>query len=553
MKQTGLENLTSILINQSLRSSQVRFTSPPNGSIKAPLRLKYLVIAIAFMSLQGLNSFEAVAQEKSPAPKMSNSSSTSSPITSSPNTSVQTYTLPRLVDRANPKAKDLIQLFQDAAQYDPIYNTAKSAYTAGKEAYWQAFSVLLPQITGSYSTQSSDIRYDPNLNTIPNRKDYTFSNSGWTLSLTQPLFNWSFYERYKQGDLLTGVAEANFAQAQQDLIVRVSQAYFDALTAQDTLDLYMNKKGFINEQLQQAKRNFEVGTATIVDTNEAQSRYDLVIAQEIAAQSDLLVKKSALEQIIGQPVDAILPLSKQAKVESLRQERTVKYLAEAKGKLATSDIIEALHLSTGNTIEDWVKQTEEVNYNVIVGRLNSEIAKSNYRSVQGTRLPVVTLQASTGYNNSLGNATSSLPNTYYANQIGLQVSVPIFTGGLISANARQTAALYDQSIANLDFLKKSNAVATKQAYLGFTNGIAQIKAYEAAEKSALTSLQSNRTGYNVGVRINIDVLNAQDQLITTQSSLYKARYDAIMNGIKLKSLSAVLTDEDVIAVNKLLH
>jgi outer membrane protein len=516
--------------------------------MKTPMRPKYLVIAMALLSFQSIYSFNAVAQEKSPVPMTSNSLITSSPIIS-----VQTVTLPRLVDAANPKAKDLIQLFQDAAQFDPIYNTAKYAYTAGKEAYWQAFSVLLPQINATYSTQSSDIRYDPNLNNIANRKDYTFSNSGWGLNLTQPLFNWSYFEKYKQGDLLTGVAEANFAQAQQDLIVRVSQAYFDALTAQDTLDLFINKKGLINEQLQQAKRNFEVGTATIVDTNEAQSRYDLVIAQEIAAQSDLLVKKSALEQIIGQPVDAIFPLSKQAKVESLRQERTVKYLDDSKGKLASNDIIEALHLSTGNTIEDWVRQTEEVNYNVIVGRLNTEIAKSNYRSVQGTRLPVVSLQASTGYNNSLGNATSSLPNTYYANQIGLQFSVPIFTGGLINSNARQTAALYDQSIANLDFLKKSNAVATKQAYLGFTNGIAQIKAYEAAEKSALTSLQSNRTGYNVGVRINIDVLNAQDQLITTQSSLYKARYDAIMNGIKLKSLSAVLTDDDVIAVNKLLH
>jgi outer membrane protein len=180
------------------------------------------------------------------------------------------------------------------------------------------------------------------------------------------------------------------------LIVRVSQAYFDALTAQDTLDLYVNKKGLIKEQLEQAKRNFEVGTAAIVDTNEAQSRYDLVIAQEIAAQSDLMVKKSALEQIIGQPVNAIMPLSKQAKIESLRQDRAIKYLNGNKGKLATTDIIEALHLSTGNTMDDWVRQAEDVNYNVIVSRLNAEIAKSNYRSAQATRLPVVSAQASTG-------------------------------------------------------------------------------------------------------------------------------------------------------------
>ena len=549
MKQIGLKKLSPNLNNDSIEQANLVRSNAEQAS---PFRIKSLVLAIALLSMQGISAITVMAQ----VDKVTTSTIGTSPNAvpnKLPDTAVQTYTLPRLVDAANPQAKDLIQLFQDAAQFDPTYNAAKYAYTAGKEAYWQAFSVLLPQITGSYSTQSTDIRYDPNLNNVANRKDYVFSNSGWTLSLTQPLFNWSFFEKYKQGDLLTGVAEANYAQAQQDLIVRVSQAYFDALNAQDTLDLYLNKKGLINEQLQQAKRNFEVGTATIVDTNEAQSRYDLVIAQEIAAQSDLLVKKSALEQLVGQPIVAILPLSKQAKVETLRQERVVKYLADSKGKLASNDIIEALHLPTGNTIEDWVKQTEEVNYNVIVGRLNTEIAKSNYRSAQATRLPVVSLQASTGYNNSLGNATSSAPNTYYANQIGLQVSVPIFTGGLISANARQTAALYDQSLSTLDFLKKSNAVASKQAYLGFTNGIAQIKAYEAAEKSALTSLQSNRTGYNVGVRINIDVLNAQDQLITTQSSLYKARYDAIMNGIKLKSLAAILTDDDVLAVNKLLH
>ncbi len=549
MKQIVLKKLNSNLTNDSFGNAPLVRSSSAQVS---PFRLKAWAVVIALLSMQGMSAMQVMAQVKQAQSATVSAMPTATP-NSSPNTSVQTYTLPRLVDAANPQAKDLIQLFQEAAQFDPTYNAAKYAYTAGRETYWQAFSVLLPQITGSYSTQSTDIRYDPNLNNVANRKDYVFSNSGWTLSLSQPLFNWAIFEKYKQGDLLTGVAEANFAQAQQDLIVRVSQAYFDALTAQDTLDLYLNKKGLINEQLEQAKRNFAVGTATIVDTNEAQSRYDLVIAQEIAAQSDLLVKKSALEQIVGQPIMAILPLSKQAKVETLRQERVVKYLADSKGKLATNDIIEALHLATGNTIEDWVKQTEDVNYNVIVSRLNTEIAKSNYRSAQATRLPVVSLQASTGYNNSLGNATSSAPNTYYANQIGLQVSVPIFTGGLISSNARQTAALYDQSLSTLDFVKKSNAVASKQAYLGFTNGIAQIKAYEAAEKSALTSLQSNRTGYNVGVRINIDVLNAQDQLITTQSSLYKARYDAIMNGLKLKSLAAILTDEDVLAVNKLLH
>ena len=456
---------------------------------------------------------------------------------------------PRFVDERHPNAMDLIKLFQEAAQYDPAYLSAKNTYIAGKEAYWQAFSVLLPQITGTYSTGHTDLRFDPNLA----KYDYGYSASGWGLQLTQPLFNWGVFEKYKQGDLITGVAENTFAQAQQDLILRVSQAYFDALTSQDNLDLYRNKKSLIKQQLDQAKRNFEVGTATIVDTNEAQSRYDLVIAQEIAAESDLVVKKSALEQIVGRPIDAIFPLAKQAKIEQVVEGRKIKYLKNAKGELASQDLVESLHLPTGQSMEDWARQVEEVNYNVIISRLNSEIAKSNYNSSRASRLPTVNLVGSTGYNTQLGSLTSALPNTYYSTQYGLQLSMPIFTGGYISSSIRQNAALYDKTLADLDLIKKTNATLAKQAYLGFSSGLNQVKAYEAAEKSALSSLQSNKVGYEVGVRINIDVLNAQDQLITTQSSLYKSRYDTIINGLKLKSLAAVLTDDDLIAVNALLH
>ncbi len=458
-------------------------------------------------------------------------------------------TSPRFVDYKNPQAMDLIKLFQEAAQYDPTFLSAKNAYIAGKEAYWQAFSVLLPQINGTYSTGRTDLRFDPNLGKF----DYGYSASGWGLQLTQPIFNWSVFEKFKQGDLLTGVAENNFALAQQDLILRVSQAYFDALTSQDNLDLYRNKKGLIKQQLDQAKRNFEVGTATIVDSNEAQSRYDLVIAQEIAAQSDLLVKKSYLEQVVGRPIDAIFPLARQAKIEQVVEGRKIKFLRKDKGEFASQDIVESLHLPTGQSMDDWSRQVEEVNYNVIISRLNSEIAKSNFNSSRASRLPTVNLVGSTGYNTQLGSLTSALPNTYYSTQYGLQLSMPIFTGGYISSAIRQNSAVYDQSLANIDLIKKTNATAAKQAYLGFNSGLSQIKAYEAAEKSALSSLQSNKVGYEVGVRINIDVLNAQDQLITTQSSLYKSRYDTIMSGLKLKALAAVLSDEDLISVNALLH
>ena len=204
-------------------------------------------------------------------------------------------------------------------------------------------------------------------------------------------------------------------------------------------------------------------------------------------------------------------------------------------------------------MDDWTRQVEEVNYSVLASKLNAEVAKSNYAGSRAAHLPSLNLVGSSGYTTQLRSLSTSVPTTYYSNVLGLQLSVPIFSGGLTTATSRQSAALYDQALATFDLAKKTNATAAKQAYLGFNSGLSQVKAYEAAEKSALTSLQSNKVGYEVGVRINIDVLNSQDQLITTQSLLYKSRYDTIMFGLKLKSLAAILTDDDLIAVNALLH
>jgi outer membrane protein len=457
---------------------------------------------------------------------------------------------PRFVDGKNPNAKDLLTLYRDAATNDPNFNAARGAYAAGKESFWQGLSALLPQVTGSANSTKNDLRFAERSGT--NRSVDTL---GWRVDLNQPLINWSKFESYRVGNFQTGIAEANFAQAQQDLVIRVTQAYFDALTAQNNLDLFRNKKSLIKEQLDQAKRNFEIGTSTIVDSNEAQSRYDIVLAQELGAQADLVIKKSALELIVGQPVDAILPVSEQAKIELVADKRKVKYRKGDKGELATQEIIQSMNLPTGQSMEDWVKQAEDVNYAVLASKLAVDLAQSNLNAARAGHAPSLNLVGATSYTDVTAAITGSAtgaPSKLYNNQIGLQLSVPIFAGGYTQATVRQNAGLLEQAKANYELAKRSNSLAAKQAYLGFNNGLAQVKAYEAAEKSALSSLQSNRLGYDVGVRINIDVLNAQDQLFTTRAQLYKARYDAIVNGLKLKSIAAVLTDEDLQAVNGLL-
>lgn len=515
-------------------------------TITGPFKFKTLVLASTVLMFSS-NIAVTFAQTNKSTDKPIASKKTLKNIVSAEDTD-------RFADTANPQALDLISLYQLAAQNDPNFNAAKGALMAGKENFWQGLSFLLPQIVGSYSTTQTDLRYAA----TPGSSDRSFQSSGWNVQLTQPLFNWAAYEKFKAVDALTGIAEATFAQAQQDLVLRVTQAYFDALTAQDNLDLYRNKKVLIQEQWDQAKRNFEIGTSTIVDTKESRSRLDLVIAQELQAQTDLVLKKNALELLVGQSIPAIRPLAQAAKIDMVVDDRKVKYRKKTEAVLASPEIIQAMNLPTGQSLEDWVKQAEEVNYDVIAKQLAVNSARSNLNSARAGHLPSLSLVSSVGYTNAGGTTVGLGPNptaptNVYNNQIGIQLTVPLFSGGYTQSVVRQSAGLLEQAQATYDLSRRTTALNTKQAYLGFNSGLAQIKAYEAAEKSALSSLESNRLGYDVGVRINIDVLNAQDQLFTTRATLYKARYDTIINGLKLKSAASVLADDDLKSVNSLLR
>jgi outer membrane protein len=198
----------------------------------------------------------------------------------------------------NAYAVDLVQVYKEALANDAQYASARAGLAAGQERAPQARAGLLPAVglSGSYSRSNSETSAAGIETSTP-----TFGTKGYTLSLSQPLFRLANWETYQQGKLSVAASEAQFAQAQQDLIVRVAQAYFDVLTAQDALASVQAQMAAITEQLASAKRNFEVGTATITDTHEAQARYDLAVAQEFAAQNDLEIRRSALQQIIGKP------------------------------------------------------------------------------------------------------------------------------------------------------------------------------------------------------------------------------------------------------------
>jgi outer membrane protein len=418
----------------------------------------------------------------------------------------------------NAHATDLLQAYREALANDAQYASARATLVAGQEKSVQGRAGLLPTVavSGSYSRNTLDNK------TALNRSNVDYSGNGYTLSLSQPLFRVGNWEQYKEGNLSVAASEAQFALAQQDLIVRVAQAYFDVLAAQDTLASLQAQKTAITEQLASAKRNFEVGTATITDTHEAQARYDLASAQEIAAQNDLQIKRYALEQITNRPA---------GELAMLRPGVTLKAPEPA-------------------AADNWVQSAQQQNYGVVGQQLALEIAQREIKRNRSGHYPTVDLVASRSHSNQ--GSVSTIGATSNVNAVGVQWAIPLFSGFAVDSKVREAIALEDKARADLENARRVAAQAARQSYLGVNAGLAQVKALEAAEISSQSALESNRLGYQVGVRINIDVLNAQQQLFSTRRDLAKARYDTLVNGLRLKSAAGTLKEDDLAQVNALL-
>jgi len=424
---------------------------------------------------------------------------------------------------ANANSADLLQIYKDALANDAQYASARASQVAGQEKFVQGRAGLLPNVnlggsdTRSNNTAQADVP-------VPDQS-YKSTTNTWSLSLTQPLFRWANWQQYEQGKLSVMVTDAQFAQARQDLIVRVAQAYFDVLAAQDTLETLRAQKVAISEQLASAKRNFEVGTSTITDTHEAQARYDLATAQEFAAQSDLQVKRSALQQIIGKEA----------------------------GDLASLKTGVKLNMPQPATVNEWVTSAEKQNFNVVASEVGVELAKRTIEINRAGHYPTLDLLASTGRSSIGGASINNQTGVAKVTSVGVQWNIPIFSGFAVDSRVKEAVALAEKARNDLEANRRNAALSARQAFTGVTSGLAQVKAYEAAEISSQSALDSNKLGYQVGVRINIDVLNAQQQLYTTRQTLAKARYDTIMNGLRLKSAAGSLKDDDLNEINALLQ
>ena len=415
---------------------------------------------------------------------------------------------------------DLEQVYRDALSYDAALAGARAALEAGREKLPQGRAGLLPAVnlTGSSSWN------DATVNTAAGSASRRYNANAWQVQLTQPLFRWQNWVQYKQGEMQVALAEAQYQQARQDLTLRAAQAYFDVLVAQDVLAAASALHEANTQQLALARKSFEVGTVTITDVHEAQSRADLASAQVSAAESDLAVKRHALLVLTGKDPDALKGLRKGV----------------------------ALSRPEPADLQAWVASAENGSYAVQAAQVAREISDREVERNRAGHLPTVDLVASYG-NNAVSNPLANFARSDTdATVVGVQLAMPLFQGGAVNSRVREAAALRDKASADLDNARRTAAQNARQAYLGVTSGLAQVKAFEAAQVSSRSALDANKLGYDVGVRINIDVLNAQSQLFDTLQKLSKARYDTLMAQLKLKAAAGTLGDEDIRAINTLL-
>jgi outer membrane protein len=415
---------------------------------------------------------------------------------------------------------DLVEIYRLAQAADASYAAARASWSAGQEKLPQGLSGLLPSATASASTQSNDRETRTR---VPGSSpiDSSFNSNTASVSVTQPLYRPQNMAAYQQAKAQVVQSDAVFAQATQDLILRVAQAYFDVLLAQDTIAFAQAQLVAIGRQLEQAKRNFEVGTATITDAHEAQSRYDLTVSLEITARNDLEIRKRFLELIIGRPTPGLSPLGPRFKPAQP----------------------EPGHPAV------WTADAAHNNLQVRIGQANLEFATKEIERARAGHLPTVDAFATyTDAGNQPGTVGIAGIDTK-TGVVGVELKFPIYQGGITSSRVREAIANEEKARQDLENARRTAELTAQQAFLGVASGVGQVRALEAALVSSQSSLDSTRLGQEVGVRTQVDVLNAQQQLSQTRRDLAQAKYNYIFSLLRLKAAAGVLTEQDVSIVN----
>ncbi|HJV59742.1 MAG TPA: TolC family outer membrane protein [Albitalea sp.] len=412
-------------------------------------------------------------------------------------------------------AANLDDIYQLARDNDAQYAAAREAWRAGLEKLEQAKSLGRPTLT-----LSANVRANEDYSSQTGAQPAYGSNSA-TLSFVQPLVRLQNVQALAQGELQVQLAEEQLRQAEQDLMLRVGKAYFDALQAEDVLASLRAQKEAFTQQLAQTRRSLQVGTVAITDVNEAQTKYDLTVAQEIAGRNDAEVKRQALERIINRPLPPLARWDETRRIE-----------------LGPADQLSAL-----------IERAGSDSLAVSIARINRDLAQREATKQDVSWLPSVDMTATA--NNSRNVASPGILQRYNTRQsaVGLELSWPIFQGGAISSRQREAAANLTKAGFDLDNARRQAMFDARQAYLNAMSGAAQVTALEQALASSESQVKSTRRGLEVGVRTRLDVLNAEQQFHATRRDLAVARYQTLIASLQLKAAANTLSEQDLRALD----
>ncbi len=423
----------------------------------------------------------------------------------------------------------LLEIYQQALQGDPQIHEAEARRLAALEAKPQARGVLLPQIGfgGSYTSSERSgpdlvANPDPNLPPVPVTSTTDNDILQWGFTLRQSLFRWDQIVNLKRADKTITRAEAVREAAQQDLIVRVAQRYFDVLAAEDRLTSINANREAIARQLEQAKQRFDVGLIAITDVQESQAAYDQSVANEIGAKRTLATAREFLREITGQ------------------------YVAELH---APADDFPLLNPEPNNET-NWVDLSLKQNLNLVASRLDERLARDEISFRRNGYYPTLDLVVRNGETDTNSEYTApgiSQTDDFKndSNSVALEFSVPLFAGGSNNSRVKEAIYLHRASREQLQRVTRETERQARDAYLGVLSEISRVQALEQAVASSRTALQATQAGYEVGTRTIVEVLNSQFSLYDAITNFYQSRYDYIMNALRLKQAAGTLQVQDL--------
>lgn len=420
-------------------------------------------------------------------------------------------------------AQTLMDAYRKAQTQDTQYTVARKTLEASLEKLPQARAALLPSVSlsGNQNRQSGEASFAdaPYIAREPN-------NWSWTLQLTQPLLRVGNWAGYQQADAQVRQAQEQWALAEQDLILRTAQGYFDVLLAAEGVRVLDAQLKAVEEQWVLAKRNFEVGTGTVTDVHEAHARQALSRAQRVAAVNELSSKQADLERMLGEPM-ALMPMRLAQTLPRINTER----------------------------LSDWSQSAAANNPQIRVQQAALDVARREVSKSNGAHLPTLdlVLSRSANYNSGTLSSPSDLESRVNTQQVGLQLTVPLFSGGGAQSRVREALALQEKAAAELEGARRNAEAQVRQAFAGVTNGQAQVEALQVAVEAGTNAVEGNKIGYRIGTRINPDVLNAEQQLFASLRDLSKARVETITQGLKLKAAAGMLQATDLAALELLLE